>query len=95
MENLKAMLIPNTEAENLSVENFYDFQNEVRSPMLLFMDKESNVVIKHYRIAANTMDKLKTMFDHKYFDTLDLPEGQCEKFGGGYLVGVKSEEIAI
>ncbi|PCH30458.1 hypothetical protein CPH95_00005 [Campylobacter sp. 1] len=92
MANIKAMLLANTEEENLTVENFYQHQEEVHSPMVIFMNTETTEVIKHYRIAADTEEKLTLMYKLKYFDTPDLPEGKYEKFSGCYFVGVENKE---
>jgi hypothetical protein len=87
LENITAILIPNTGAENLTKDNFYDLQQEVHNPVVIFLKKGTNEVIKHFRIAADTMEQLTDMFKHKYFDTPDLPEERYEVFGGGYFVG--------
>ncbi|MEH7440503.1 hypothetical protein V7182_23935 [Neobacillus drentensis] len=87
MENITAVLIPNTGAENLTENNFYELQQEVHNPMVIFLKKGTNEVIKHFRIAANTMEQLTDMFKYKYFDTPDLPEEQYVTFAGGYFIG--------
>jgi hypothetical protein len=94
LKNVKVILLSNT--ENLTVGNFHDSQEEVHNPMVLFMDTTTNTVIKHYHVAAKTMERLNLMFKLKYFDTPDLPEDSHEKFGGGYFVGCgprKEEEL--
>jgi hypothetical protein len=87
MENVKAILLPNTEVENLTVENFYDSQEKVHNPMVIFMKEGTNEVIKYFRIAAKTMEELKEMFKYKLFNTPDLPEEQYVTFAGGYFIG--------
>jgi hypothetical protein len=92
MENLKAILLPNTEVENLNVENFYDSQEKVHNPMVIFMKEGTNEVIKYFHIAAKTMEELKDMFKYKYFDTPDLPEEEYVTFSGGYFIGCGPRE---
>lgn len=87
MGNVKAILLPNTEIERLTVENFYDSQENVHNPMVIFMKEGTNEIIKHFRIAAKTMKDLELMFKYKYFDTPDLPEEQYVTFAGGYFIG--------
>lgn len=90
MEKFRAMLIPNTEAD-LTVENFYDHQDEVHNPMVIILDSSvasTPKVIKHFHIAANTMDQLNKMFKYKYFETQDIEEGKHQKIAGAYFVGV-------
>jgi hypothetical protein len=86
LENVTAILLSNTGA-GVTVENFYEVQQEVHNPMVIFMEKGTDKVIKYFRIAAETMNELNSMFKLKYFDTPDLPEGRYQKFGGGYFVG--------
>lgn len=95
MINVKAILLPNTGAENLTAENFYDSQQEVCNPMVVFLDTTTNEAIKFYRIAADTMEVLEFMYKFKYFDTPDLPEETYEKYCEAYFVGVNKEEEVV
>jgi aspartyl/asparaginyl-tRNA synthetase len=92
LENVQALLVPNslaatTETEP-TAEEFMRAQEKINKPMVIFIDKQTNEYIKHYCIAAETMEELALMFKLKYFDTTTLPELEYKVFKGCYFVGV-------
>jgi hypothetical protein len=86
VKNVKAILLSNT-GKGVTADNFYEAQQEIHNPMVIFMDESNNELIKHYNIAADSMEQLTEMFKLKYFETTDLPEERYEKFAGAYFVG--------
>jgi hypothetical protein len=89
LENIQALLVPNTTVnEDWTDQKFLDAQNEVNQPVVIFIDKTKNEVVKKINIVADDMEKLKFMYEHKYFETTDVPFGKCESFYGANFIGV-------
>ncbi|MGX1402378.1 hypothetical protein AB7M70_011851 [Bradyrhizobium japonicum] len=93
MKNVKAIVLANT--ANLTVENFYDSQDVLHNPMVLFMEEGTNNVIKFFRVAAKSMESFKEMVEHRYFDTPDLPDERYVVVAGAYFVGCGPDEDII
>jgi hypothetical protein len=93
LENVTAVLFTNSALENITVDTFMDSQQILNNPMVIFTKQGTNEVIKAFRIAADTMEKLTDMFNYKYFETTDLLEDNYIKFGGAYFIGVAKKEV--
>lgn len=87
MENIKAIILTNTTASELSHEEFREAQNVMDEPMVLFLDIKTNECLKSFRIAAKSIEQLQQMYELRYFDTPDIEKGKWEKCYGGYFIG--------
>lgn len=97
MENVKAYVLANSNlnAEEMSVDEFYETQQQLNSPVVLFMGIEDRKLYGHFKIESSTVEELKKMYESKVFYTTDLPEMEYEWHFGAVFVGVKPKEKSV
>lgn len=97
MENVKAYVLANSNlnAKEMSVSEFYTTQEQLNSPVVLFMGVENREYHGHFKIEANTVEELKKMYENKVFYTSDLPEMESEWHYGAYFVGIKPKRKSV
>lgn len=92
MENVTALLIPNTAAEhNFNVDCFMDAQEEMNNPIVMIVDKVYQTAIEFFRIEAENMKELKLMYEKKIFFTSSIPEGENRRSYGALFLGVPAD----
>jgi hypothetical protein len=92
LENVKAILLSNTDIENLTVANFYDSQEALHNPMVIFCNMETKETYGHFHIVAKDMEELVLMYETKVFYTSCVPEGEYERHYGAVFYGVKPKK---
>lgn len=90
MDNVKAILLSNTDVDRLTVENFNDMQKELHEPILLFIQKDTYKykLLKYFNVVAEDLEELKLMFRYKVFYTSSIPEGEYGHQFGALFYGV-------
>lgn len=92
MENVTALLIPNTAAGNTSDPDcFMNAQDMMNNPIVVIVDKVFQTAIEHFRIEAESMKDLKLMYEKKIFFTSSVPEGEKKRSYGALFVGVPAD----
>lgn len=87
MSSIKAVLIPNTSATG-STKEFTEAQSEMKDPMVLFINKDTNEYIEPFEIVARDLEELRLMFEMKIFYTSSIPRGKSERKYGAIFYGV-------
>lgn len=90
MENVKAILLSNTAAvsNEVPVMDFMRAQYQVNEPMVIFYDKESENPLESFKLVAESIEELESMYRMKVFYTSSIPDGAIEKHHGAIFWGV-------
>lgn len=93
MENVKAILLTNTAAvsEEVPVMEFMRAQYTVNEPMVIFYDKKTESPMESFKIVAESIEELESMYRMKVFYTSSIPDGSVEKYHGAIFWGVDPE----
>jgi hypothetical protein len=89
LKNVTALLLSNTDVNNLTVENFTDSQQEMNNPMVILCNLETMEFYHSFDIVAKNKEELSSMFETKVFYTSSVPKGEHEWKHGAVFYGVK------
>jgi hypothetical protein len=92
LKNVKALLLSNTDVDNLTVENFTDSQQEMNNPMVIFCNLETMEIYDNFDIVAKDKEELALMFETKVFYTSSVPKGEHIWKHGAVFYGVKPKK---
>jgi hypothetical protein len=92
LKNVTALLLSNTDVNNLTVENFTDSQQELNNPMVILCDLETMEFYHSFDIVAKDKEELASMYEDKVFFTSSVPKGKHEWHHGAVFYGVKPKK---
>jgi hypothetical protein len=89
LEKIKALLLSNTDVNNLTVENFTESQKEMNNPVVIFCNMETTEFYNSFNIVAKDKEELASMYEDKVFFTSSVPKGKHEWHYGAVFYGVE------